>query len=326
MLPILITQAAIEVTAIGIAVSLASGLISKRITNQKRMKEIKEKMTGLQKRMAEARKSGNQDEIKRLEAEQKQLAPLMKEMMVGSFKPMMITFIPLLLVLGFLGSTYGNYGFGWKYTEFDSKGKLSGDRTRAWFTEGEFSYEIRNTGGAAAGDHVSITQPVRFSNHGEMRIDVWHNVTNGGITLDVLADSEKIYSKELRGTANETISFSTQKYEGERNLTLNLSYSTDAPSADTIRVDNIRWEEGAPRESWVTNHGFETYAGGIINVPFLGLQNWLGWYILVAMASSLIFEAGYKRITERGGKHDDRKKEQKQEAPQETDPDDQKNG
>ncbi|MBI4215056.1 DUF106 domain-containing protein [archaeon] len=110
MLPILLTQAAIEVALIGIAVSLGSALVSKKLVNQKRMKEIRGRMSNLQKRTADAKKRNDIEEIKKLEEENKQMLPLMKEMMIGSVKPMAITFLPLILVLGFMGSTYGNSG------------------------------------------------------------------------------------------------------------------------------------------------------------------------------------------------------------------------
>lgn len=106
-LPVLITQAAIEVGLIGIAISVGSALVSKLISNPKKMADIKKQMSDLQKRMAEARKSGDQAAISKLEVEQKQMMPLMKKLMINSLKPMAVTFVPIVLVLSFLGSNYG---------------------------------------------------------------------------------------------------------------------------------------------------------------------------------------------------------------------------
>jgi len=101
---------AIEVAVIAIVISIASAIVNKKVTNQKRMKEIKEKVSNFQKRYNEAKKSGNKELIDKMEHEQKEVMALSMEMMSGSFKPMLFTFLPIIIIFFLLNQKYSGTG------------------------------------------------------------------------------------------------------------------------------------------------------------------------------------------------------------------------
>lgn len=104
------TPEAIQIGFIAIIVTVIFSFINKKIVDQKRMREIKKKISDFQKRYAEAKKSGDQGLIKKMQEEQKAVMGLTKEMFTSSFKPMMVTFIPAIIVLFTLSTLYGGRG------------------------------------------------------------------------------------------------------------------------------------------------------------------------------------------------------------------------
>lgn len=101
------SPAAIEIAVIAIVVSLASAIINKKIVNQKRMKEIKDRLTEFQKKYNDAKKNNDTAAIEKLEKENKEVMALSAEMIKNSFKPMLYTFVPFIIILYFLNNTYG---------------------------------------------------------------------------------------------------------------------------------------------------------------------------------------------------------------------------
>ncbi len=100
------TPVAIEVAVIAVVISIISAIVNKKVTNQKRMKEIKSKVSDFQKRYNEAKKSGDKELIASMEKEQKEVMALSMEMMTGSFKPMLYTFLPIILIFFLLNQRY----------------------------------------------------------------------------------------------------------------------------------------------------------------------------------------------------------------------------
>ena len=114
---------AFEIFLISIVISIASALLNKKLVNQDRMNEIKKRIKDFQARYNEAKNSGNQALIKKLEEEQKEVLGLTKEMMSNSFKPLLYTFLPFMVILFFLSNAYGSAGnvvtlpvFNWELT------------------------------------------------------------------------------------------------------------------------------------------------------------------------------------------------------------------
>lgn len=82
-------------------ITLFITLVYKFATNQERLKKLREEIKLIQ------------DEVKTLKEEpmkamekQKQLGPLMIEQFRHSFKPMLITFLPIVLIFGWLRETF----------------------------------------------------------------------------------------------------------------------------------------------------------------------------------------------------------------------------
>ena len=97
---------AVEIAVIAMVISVASAIVNKKVTNQKRMKEIKEKVSNFQKRYNEAKKSGDKELIGKMEHEQKEVMALSMEMMSGSFMPMLFTFLPIIIIFFLLQQKY----------------------------------------------------------------------------------------------------------------------------------------------------------------------------------------------------------------------------
>lgn len=82
------------VIVIAVLVTLAMTLITKYTTNQKRMKELKAQQKEHQKKMKELK-----GDVKALEKLNKEIWEVSMELMRHSFKPLLITMIPLLILL-----------------------------------------------------------------------------------------------------------------------------------------------------------------------------------------------------------------------------------
>jgi len=93
-------QPLISIILFSFVISLALTLIYKMLTNQKRIKELKEEQKELQIKMKEEK-----DKEKMLEI-QKSMLEKSAELMKSTMKPTLITFIPLLLIFIFLKQTY----------------------------------------------------------------------------------------------------------------------------------------------------------------------------------------------------------------------------
>lgn len=88
---------------------IITGLLTfvyKKFTNQKRMKEIKDKQKELQQK---AKEEKDKDKLMEINKEMMQLST---EMLKMSFKPMMITFLPLILIFTGLRALYASAATG----------------------------------------------------------------------------------------------------------------------------------------------------------------------------------------------------------------------
>lgn len=86
---------------ISFLLTLLISLSYKFLTDQKLMKEHKDEITKLQKEMKELK-----DNPEKMMAKQKILMEKNLKMMKHNFKPMLFTFIPLIIVFGWLRETY----------------------------------------------------------------------------------------------------------------------------------------------------------------------------------------------------------------------------
>ena len=98
----------LSIVLIGILVTLATTLITKKFTDQRRMKEIRDQQKENQKLMKEIK-----GDIKKMSEIQKEMMGQSLELMKHSFKPMIITFIPLALLLIWIRQIYSPIFGGW---------------------------------------------------------------------------------------------------------------------------------------------------------------------------------------------------------------------
>jgi uncharacterized membrane protein (DUF106 family) len=87
----------LSIIILAFAVTLILTLITKKFTNQTRMKELKSKQKECQTKMKEHK--GNPDKLNEL---QKELMSCSGEMMKHSLKPMLITMIPILFLFNWV--------------------------------------------------------------------------------------------------------------------------------------------------------------------------------------------------------------------------------
>ncbi|MFA6023189.1 MAG: EMC3/TMCO1 family protein [Candidatus Pacearchaeota archaeon] len=107
---ILIMQQNPEVSIIVIAclISIISLLITKYFTNQTRMKELKERQKELTKLSKEVK-----SDMKKLGEINTEIMQITMEMMKHSFKPLLITMLPLLLLFWWVREEFSTVLPGW---------------------------------------------------------------------------------------------------------------------------------------------------------------------------------------------------------------------
>ena len=97
-----------SIILISFLVTLFMTLITKKFTNQNRMKELKEIQKACNIKMKE-----NKNEVEKMKEVQKQMMECSMEMMKHSFKPMFITLLPLLFLFWWIRGIYTGVLSGW---------------------------------------------------------------------------------------------------------------------------------------------------------------------------------------------------------------------
>lgn len=104
---ITITPEGQVIAFISIALAIMSALVRKAVLDVKKLNRMKEEMKEQQKIMKEATKSGD---TKKMQRAQEHLMKLTMENMKYSFKPMLITFIPFIIIFYWLQGQYSSIG------------------------------------------------------------------------------------------------------------------------------------------------------------------------------------------------------------------------
>ena len=115
----IITQYGVMIALISLGLSVMSTAARIIVLGKHAMKEMKERMKQHQQDLKDATKSGDK---KKAQQAQDDLMKLTMENMKHSFKPMIITFIPFILVFGWLKTQYESvgqvaniFGFGFEW-------------------------------------------------------------------------------------------------------------------------------------------------------------------------------------------------------------------
>jgi len=102
-----ITEAGYIIALISMGLAIMSALVRKAVLDQEKMRETKEKLKRYQEEMKKATKSGD---TKKLQKSQAEMMKLTMENLKHSFRPMLITFVPFVLVFTWLKDQYGSVG------------------------------------------------------------------------------------------------------------------------------------------------------------------------------------------------------------------------
>lgn len=99
----------LAVFVIATIVAFIITLANKLLVDQDRMQFIQQEMKGFQAEVMEAQKSGDPKRMAEMQKKQMEFMGLQKEMMMNSFKPMIVTMLPILLIFWWMS---GNNAIG----------------------------------------------------------------------------------------------------------------------------------------------------------------------------------------------------------------------
>lgn len=105
---ILLTNPKISIVIISFLITLVMTLVTKKYTNQNRMKELKQIQKACQIKLKDAK--GNPEEMSKI---QKEMMDCSMELMKHSFKPMLYTFLPLILLFWWIRGVYSEVFSAW---------------------------------------------------------------------------------------------------------------------------------------------------------------------------------------------------------------------
>ena len=86
-------------------ISLITTIANKYLVDQDEMNKVNAEMKEFNAKLREAQKSGDGKEVARLQAEQADMMAKQTEMMTSSFKPMIVTMVPILLIFWWMRSS-----------------------------------------------------------------------------------------------------------------------------------------------------------------------------------------------------------------------------
>lgn len=86
-------------------VSVVITIANKLLVNQEEMNEIRQEMKEFQNELKEAQQSGDSKKLAKLQAQQSEFMQKQSKMMTNSFKPAIITMVPILLVFWWMASS-----------------------------------------------------------------------------------------------------------------------------------------------------------------------------------------------------------------------------
>ncbi len=106
-LGIVVTDNGMVIAAVSAGIALLSSLVRMAVLDREQMAEMKEK---LKKQQAEVKEAAKKGHTRKAQKAQEEMMKLTIENMKHSMKPMMFTFIPFILIFGWLRGEYGDAG------------------------------------------------------------------------------------------------------------------------------------------------------------------------------------------------------------------------
>jgi uncharacterized membrane protein (DUF106 family) len=90
--------------------ALMTQIVNRLLSNPEQMRSISKKFKEIQKELIAAQREGDQKRIERLKREQSAHMSNLLSAYKDMFKPMLATFIPVIIVFHFIGESYGSLG------------------------------------------------------------------------------------------------------------------------------------------------------------------------------------------------------------------------
>jgi len=103
-------EAVYMVIGVAVGITLFSSLLHRKMVNRNKMDEIRAKIEAHQKKYLAAQDAKDKKKIAQLDKEQSQIMKLVKENMMASMKPSLVTLPVVLLIIWLMGSWYGKIG------------------------------------------------------------------------------------------------------------------------------------------------------------------------------------------------------------------------
>ena len=101
------------VLGIGIFISLLITLITRRVVNWERMRQIKAEVSAFQKELSEAQRKRDMKNVHKLQQDQKRIMSLQGEMMKENFKPTLFYIVPYFIFWFILSGLYSGWVVAW---------------------------------------------------------------------------------------------------------------------------------------------------------------------------------------------------------------------
>lgn len=99
-----------EIFLIAFGIALMTQVVNRLLSNPQQMRDISKKLKEIQKELVSAHREGDHKKIERLKKEQAVHMSNLLASYKDMFKPMLITFIPLILVFKLIEGTYSPMG------------------------------------------------------------------------------------------------------------------------------------------------------------------------------------------------------------------------
>lgn len=112
-LPFHFEHALFVILGIGILVALLVTLISRRVVNWERMKQIKAEVSAFQQELRDARSKQDMKRLYKLQQDQKRIMALQGQMMKENFKPMLFYIVPYFIFWFILSGIFSGWVVAW---------------------------------------------------------------------------------------------------------------------------------------------------------------------------------------------------------------------
>ncbi len=94
----------IAILIIATIIAFVITLANKLLVDQDRLQYLQKEMKEFQQEMMEARKSNDPKALEKMQKKQMEFMDIQKEMMTNSFKPMIVTFLPIIIVFWWISA------------------------------------------------------------------------------------------------------------------------------------------------------------------------------------------------------------------------------